>query len=136
MRSFEDLDCWKRASELRKKVAHLVKTFPSQEKYRLVDQMIRSSRSVSSQIAEGYGRFHYQENIQYCRQARGSLYELLDHFIVAREEQYITEELLDEYRAEINECLAVLNGYINYLLKAKASLKAEAPQEAYTTDND
>ncbi len=135
MRSFEDLDCWKKAAELRRKISILVKAFPTEEKYRLVDQMIRCSRSTPAQIAEGYGRFHFQENIQYCRQGRGSIYELLDHLICAKEEKYITEEVLKEYRNEIQECLAVLNGYIDYLKKAKES-KVEEPLAAFETAND
>ena len=74
--TFETLDVWRKGRELRIVIRNLTITFPREEKYRLADQMIRASRSVTNNIAEGYGRFHYQENIQYCRQARGSLYEL------------------------------------------------------------
>jgi four helix bundle protein len=130
MKTFEELDCWKKATALRKKLSLLVKTFPTDEKFRLVDQILRASRSVTANIAEGFGRFHYQEYNQYCRQSRGSLYEIIDHLIVAAEEKYITE--LNEIRKEINECLAVLNGFINYLLKAKSGNVVEEPQIAYT----
>jgi four helix bundle protein len=91
MKSFEDLNCWKKASALRRRVSSLTKTFPKEEKYRLVGQMVRASRSVTANIAEGFGRFHYQEYIQYCRQARGSLYVILDHLTVAFEEHYLTK---------------------------------------------
>lgn len=86
IRSFEDLECWKLAAELRRELSELVKRFPKEELYLLVSQLKRSSRSVASNIAEGYGRYHYQEYIQFCRQGRGSLYETLDHLIVAQEE--------------------------------------------------
>lgn len=117
----------------------MVKTFPSKEKYRLVDQMIRASRSATAQIAEGFGRFHYQENTQFCRQARGSIFELIDHLITANEEKLISNETLVEIKFEIDNCLAVLNGYINYLQKAKlSSKKVEEPTEIYArlTDNE
>jgi four helix bundle protein len=138
MKSFEELDCWKKAAALRRRISALVKTFPREEKYRLVDQMIRSSRSAPAQIAEGYGRFYYQENIQFCRQARGSIFELIDHLITSNEEKLITDEMLVELRFEIDSCLAVLNGYINYLGKAKLSSRVEEPSEIYSrlTDND
>ena len=84
MKTFEDLDCWKKIAGLRRTLGELVKIFPAHEKYRLTDQIIRAARSATSNIAEGYGRFHYQENIQYCRQTRGSLYELIEHLIVAK----------------------------------------------------
>jgi four helix bundle protein len=73
MKSFEELECWKKSAFLRKEIGVLVKTFPKEEKFRLIDQMIRCSRSVTANIAEGYGRFHYQEFVQFCRQSRGSL---------------------------------------------------------------
>ena len=91
MKTFEELDCWKKAVALRKKLSLLVKTFPAEEKFRLIDQILRAARSVTANIAEGFGRFHYQEYIQYCRQSRGSLYEIIDHLIVAADEKYISK---------------------------------------------
>jgi four helix bundle protein len=102
-------------------VANLVKSFPKNEQFRLVDQMIRSARSVTANIAEGYGRYYYQENIQFCRQARSSLYELLDHFTVALDERYIGQKEFGEFRTEIFESIKILNGYIKYLQKEKIS---------------
>jgi len=67
MNSFKELEVWKSARELRKSISNLTKDFPKEEKYRLVDQIIRSSRSVAANVAEGFGRYHYQENIQFCR---------------------------------------------------------------------
>tara|TARA_R110002124_G_C8812843_1_gene503329 strand:+ start:240 stop:623 length:384 start_codon:yes stop_codon:yes gene_type:complete len=116
--SFEDLNCWKMGRELRNEVKDLIKTFPDFEKYELVSQMRRSSRSVTHNISEGYGRFHYKENIQFCRTSLGSLYELLDQFITSLDEGYINEEEYQKYKKRVNDCLAVLNGYINYLKKA------------------
>lgn len=81
--------------------------------------MIRASRSVTANIAEGYGRFHYLENMRFCRHARGSLYELLDHFTVAQDEEYITDEQFDHFRNKILEVIKILNGYIKYLRNRK-----------------
>ena len=131
MRTFEDLDCWKKCTALRRKLSARAKSFPSEEKYRLIDQVIRASRSVTANIAEGFGRFHYQEYAQYCRQGRGSLYELIDHLITAHDEGYVTESELKEYKNEIEQCLTVLNGFINYLLKAKSQNKANEPEIEY-----
>lgn len=119
MKTFEDLDCWKKATLLRRTLSELVKGFPQDEKYKLRDQIIRASRSVTANIAEGFGRFHYQEYVQYCRQSRGSLYEIIDHLIVACDEGYISKEEMNKLKSEIESCLAVLNGFINYLVKAK-----------------
>lgn len=117
--SFTELDCWKEARELRKEISQLTKRFPKEEKYDLTSQIKRSSRSVTANIAEGYGRFHYQENIQFCRISRGSLTETLDHLIVAFDEDYIAEEELKTLQSKLKICLRLINGYINYLKRAK-----------------
>ena len=81
--------------------------------------MIRSSRKCPANIAEGYGRFHYQENIQFCRIARGSLCELLDHLSVAHECDYSDESEVRDIEMEITTLLKMINGYINYLKNKK-----------------
>ena len=116
---FEDLEVWKEARKYRITISELVKTFPREEKYKLVDQLIRSARSISANIAEGYGRYHYQENIQSCRQARGSLMETLDHLICANDEKYLDDELLNKLRVHYALVLKILNGYILYLKNRK-----------------
>lgn len=118
--SFEDLECWKAATELRRYVSkRILPKFPPDEKFALTNQLRRSSRSISDNISEGYGRFHFQENIQSCRMARGSLCESLNQVIIARNENYIEEEVLLEYRQIYERTKVILNGYINYLNKAK-----------------
>ena len=118
--SFENLECWKAATELRRYVSkRILPKFPPDEKFALTNQLRRSSRSISDNISEGYGRFHFQENIQSCRMARGSLCESLNQVIIARDENYIEEEVLLEYRQIYERIKAILNGYINYLNKAK-----------------
>jgi four helix bundle protein len=117
--NFEDLETWKECRKLRILVSKTTKVFPQEEKYRLVDQLIRASRSITANIAEGHGRFHYQENIQFCRQARGSLTETLDHFICALDEHYILIEEMNNFRVQYDQCLKLLNGYIAYLKKMK-----------------
>jgi len=118
IKTFEDLECWKKARSLRLKISDLVKTFPKHEKFGLTSQIIRASRSVTHNIAEGYGRFHYRENAQCCRISRGSLYEVLDQVLVANDEGYITKTDLTRFRNDILESIKILNGYINYLLKS------------------
>ena len=138
VRTFEDLDCWKLAAALRRRLTQLTKDFPKEERFQLVDQIRRASRSVTANIAEGYGRFHYQEYIQFCRQSRGSLYEIMDHLIVANEEGYIVEAQLQDLKAEVLRCIAVLNGFIKYLgnAKSKSQNLANEPIVYYNTSHD
>ncbi len=127
IRSFEDLECWKACRELRKYVMIIIKKFPPEEKYALTDGMRRSSRSTTENIAEGYGRYHYGENIQFCRISRGSLYELIDQFIAALDDEYITGKEYDDGRKLVDKAITILNGYINYLRKAKTNYKTNNP---------
>ena len=116
---FRDLEVWQRCKDIRKKIWNICKDFPSEEKYKLSDQMIRASRSATANIAEGYGRFHYQENIQFCRQSRGSLYELIDHIDVAVECEYMNDNHAENLIEDIKIAIKVLNGYIRYLKNRK-----------------
>lgn len=81
--------------------------------------MKRAARSATRNIAEGYGRFHYKENIQFCRQSRGSLFELIDDLITSKDEHYITDSEFSEGKIKIERALSILNGYINYLRSAQ-----------------
>lgn len=130
IQSFQDLKVWKLARKIRNEIFELVKKFPKTEKYRLTDQMIRSSRSISDNIAEGYGRFHYQENIQFCRISRGSAYELINQLLTAHDCSYISVEELDHHQSQVTDCMQLLNGYIRYLKRAKS---ASSVQEDATT---
>lgn len=120
LKSFEDLECWKASRSLRIFVSEeILSKFPSDEKFALTTQLKRSSRSVGDNIAEGYGRFHHQENIQFCRIGRGSLFESLNQVITAFDENYIDEVTVLKFREMFERTNALLNGYINYLIKAK-----------------
>lgn len=100
------------AREFRKRIYELTRRLPRDEKYDLVRQMRRAAVSLTNNIAEGYGRFHFQENIQFCRQSRGSLYELLDDLNVCMDESYIGDDEHNALRESAYNVMRVLNGYI------------------------
>lgn len=133
--SFEDLEVWRQGRKIQRIVRQMIKRFPKVERYRLEDQMIRSSRSIARNIAEGYGRYHYQENIHFCRISRGSLSEVLNDSITALDENYITQDELKELRREIEINNRLLNGYINYLRKAKTGEQIGEEKAPYGPDN-
>jgi len=119
-KSFEDLECWKEARLLRIYIKNnIIPKFPDFEKYDLTSQIRRASRSIGANISEGYGRYNYQENIQFCRTARGSLTETLNHAINAFDDKYINEDELDEIRKQYSKTLILINGYIKYLKNRK-----------------
>jgi four helix bundle protein len=120
---FTQLKAWQRARELRRALYQVVKTFPSDEKYGLSSQLKRAASSVTANLAEGYGRYSYQENLQFCRQARGSLYELRDHLTAALDAGYIPQEKYAELEDMAMNAIRLVNGYI----RATKILKASAP---------
>lgn len=115
--SFEDLEVWKKARELKMEISRLVKTFPAEEKYRLVDQLIRSSRSINTQISEGHGRKTWPDRLRFSVIGRGSLSETLNHLIDAFDDGLINQEQLNHLRIKIIEVEKLLNGYISFLEK-------------------
>lgn len=118
-KGFKDLDCWKKGRELKIVISALVKKFPPEEKYQLVSQMIRSSRSVTNNMAEGYGRFTYTDTRHFFVQARGSVAETIDHLVIALDENYISKEDFSEIEIMCEAVFKLINGYINYLDKQK-----------------
>jgi four helix bundle protein len=117
--SFEDLYVYQRAREFSRKIADVVKKLPKNETNKLKDQMTRARRSITNNIAEGYGRYHYQENIQYNRYSRGSICEIVDDLIEWRDEHYIDEQSYHVLKEEAYSLMKILNSYIGYLQKVK-----------------
>ena len=116
---FDDLEVWKEAREFRKSIYELSKKFPKEELFVLIGQIRRSAISITSNIAEGHGRYHWQENIQFCRIARGSLNETLDHIYCALDCKYISEEKFNTIYNNGRNLEKMLNGYIRFLEKQK-----------------
>ena len=112
---FEQLELWKKVREFKNEVAKEARTWPAEEKFKLIDQVIRSSRSINALLAEGHGRFTFADQLHFCIQARGSLSETINHLIDAFDENYITEEKLNYFKTKGKEIERLLNGYIIYL---------------------
>jgi four helix bundle protein len=119
LKPFTDLECWKKSRDLRNTISLLTKNFPADERYRLSDQIIRSSRSIGNNIAEGHGRFHYIDSVKFFINARGSASETIDHLHVALDEGYITKEIFENLKVLSEDCSKLINGYINYLRQQK-----------------
>jgi four helix bundle protein len=107
------------ARQFRKKVYKLIKQLPGEERFCLDPQMRKAIVSVTNNIAEGHGRWHYQESIQFCLMARGSVEEILDDVNVCIDESYGEKNYNTQIKAEGYELIAKINGYIAYLRKCK-----------------
>ena len=129
--SFEDLECWKTARNLRLLISReIVAHLPKEERYELASQLRRAARSVTANIAEGFGRFHFRDNYKFCSNARGSLFEVLDHLITAHDDAYITAEVLGEGRHLFETAKRLLNGYMNYLTRAANNTQDSTVRES------
>jgi four helix bundle protein len=119
-KGLESLKVWHRARGLMVAVhKQVVPRLPAEEKWDLAKQIRRSSKSVAANIAEGHGRYYYQQGVFFCYIARGSLDETINHLVTAFELEYISKDLYHEVRAIADETRRMLNGYIAYLKKCK-----------------
>jgi four helix bundle protein len=115
--SFTELELWKKGRDFKNEIKELTQGYPPEEKYKLTDQTIRSSRSINATIAEGHGRYTFKDQVHFCIIARGSLSETYNHLIDALDCQYITSDQLKYFKNKIDEVERLLNGYISYLRK-------------------
>src|SRR5436305_10649394 len=94
--TFEDLEVYQVARGFRKRMYRVARRLPEEEKFALANQIRRAAVSVTNNIAEGHGRFHYLDQIEFCLNARGSLEELIDDLNVCSDEAYLSlEEVAD-----------------------------------------
>jgi four helix bundle protein len=120
VKSLETLEVWKKAKEFSLRVYREVLPLPpSEEKWNLNQQLRRSSSSVPANIAEGYGRFYYQEIIRFCYTARGSLEETLSHLVLCSELNYMPKGLFESLEQDGEKLTQLINGYIGYLKRSK-----------------
>ena len=93
----------------------VARKLPEFEKFNLVSQIRRAALSLTNNIAEGHGKFHYPDQIKFMLQARGSLQELIDDLNTCEDEAYLTGAELQDARPVAWEVLKLLNGYLKYL---------------------
>jgi four helix bundle protein len=115
--SYRDLDVWKQSRLLVRSVYQLSKTFPKDEQFGLTNQLRRAAISVPSNIAEGSGRNHSKDSIQFFFIARGSLYEIETQLIISFDLEYISDTQLQEVLVQVTRCKKLINGFINYFQK-------------------
>lgn len=125
VRDFTDLRTWKTARKLRAEIYRVSLSFPGEEKFGLSSQMRRVAVSVTANLAEGYGRYSFQENIQFCRQSRASVFESRDHLTTALDAEYVSREKYDELEELSMAVIRLRNGYIRSTRRLKAEGSAK-----------
>ena len=107
--SFEKLVVWQKSIELAKIIYSITQNFPKTETYGLSSQIQRAVISVSSNIAEGYVKYSPKEQIKFTEIAYGSLMEVLNQIIIAKEINYISENDYLMIRDKVEEISRMLN---------------------------
>jgi four helix bundle protein len=135
-KGLENLNVWQMGREIVVFVYQkILPNLPSEEKWGLISQIRRAAVSIPANIAEGYGRYYFQENIKHCYFARGSLDELLSHIILSFDLGYISEEESNLAKEKILELRKTLNGYIRYLNNRKLSDMNNASVQYHVDEN-
>ena len=113
--TFEDLEVYQVAREFRKAMYRVARRLPEEEKFALANQMRRAGVSLTNNIAEGHGRFHFLEQIKFMLQSRGSLEELLDDLNVCQDEEYLPTHEIESLKQEGWRVHKLINGYVRFL---------------------
>src|SRR5438132_8524809 len=120
VRTFEDLDVYQVARDFRKKMYGVARGLPNFEKYDLGSQVRRAAVSLTNNIAEGHGRYHFADQVRFFLGSRGSLQELVDDLNVCADENYLEAEQIEALKGEAWRVLGLINGYLRYLRDRKA----------------
>ncbi len=120
----EKLEVWCKSRDFALRVyKEVLPLLPPEEKWGLAQQMRRSAQSIPANIAEGYGRFYYQDNVRFCYIARGSLEETLSHIALARGLAFIPEVHFESLKEDGKDLTRLINGYIAFLKRSKQGSK-------------
>jgi four helix bundle protein len=120
IKALERLQVWVRAKDYALRIYRAVlPILPAEEKSNLAQQLRRSSLSVPANLAEGHGRFYFQDNVRFCYNTRGSLDETLSHLAFAHEIGCIPDAIYASLEQEGEEIGKMINGYVGYLKKSR-----------------
>ena len=132
--TFEDLEVYKAAREFRKAMYVVTRRLPDFEKYDLASQIRRASVSLTNNMAEGHGRYHYPDQIRFFLHSRGSLEEFVDDLNVCLDENYLSIDEGTKLKAQASAVLALTNGYLRYLRGRSSTVQESDGEYSDCTD--
>ena len=120
VKGLERLDVLRKAQDFAVSIyREVLPLLPDEEKWGLTMQLRRAVQSVPANIAEGYGRYYFQENVRFCHIARGSMEETISHLSLAHQLGFLPDDLFKRLTHESDELNRLINGYIAYLKRSK-----------------
>lgn len=131
--TFEDLEVYQVAREFRKAMYRVAEQLPKSEKFALASQICRAAVSLTNNIAEGHGRYHFLDQIKFMLQSRGSLEELLDDLNVCEDEQYLAISEIERLKQEGWRVHRLVNGYVRFL---RSRIVEKPPRLQETADDE
>ncbi len=134
--TFEDLEVYRAAREFRKAMYAVKRELPGHEKFELASQIRRAAVSLTNNIAEGHGRYHFLDQIKFQLQARGSLTESIDDMNICSDEKYVPPDEIVGLKKQATAVHQLINDYIRYLRERKTgadlALREGFPNDAMT----
>src|SRR5262245_60989786 len=132
--TFEDLEVYQVAREFRKSMYSIARRLPSDEKYGLASQIRRAAVSLTNNIAEGHGRYHYLDQIKFMLQARGSLAELIDDLNICLDEVYLQRSETETRKQSAWRVSQLIGGYIRHLRQRQTGSQLSLHEDSISHD--
>lgn len=118
---FTDLEAWKLGHELVLEIYRVTKMFPVAERFGIIDQLRRAAISITANIAEGWGRFHFADCVRFYHQSRGSLAEVENFLILSKDLKFLSVPEFERLYDQAERCFQVLNGLIRSVERTRRS---------------
>jgi four helix bundle protein len=137
VKGLEKLEAWRKAKDFALRVyREILPLLPPEEKWALNQQLRRSAASIPANIAEGHGRYYFQDNVRFCYYARGSLEETLSHIVLAHEVGYLPDALYQSVESDGENLNRLINGYIGYLKRNKQGASEPGANHVIREDSE
>jgi four helix bundle protein len=112
IRNFYDLDSWKKGHLLVIEIYKITEYFPREEMYGIIGQTRRAASSITANLAEGFARYYFKDKVRFYYNARGSVSEVQDFILIAKDLGYIDIETCRRLGEDLNEIAKLINGLI------------------------
>lgn len=112
IKNFHDLKAWQKGHQLVLEIYKICKDFPKEEQFGIISQLKRAVTSITANIAEGFARYHYKDKIRFYYQARGSVAEVQNFLLIAKDLNFIDLQIYQSLNEKCNTVRQLTNGLI------------------------